>query len=301
MDLSVAAVVFGIVLPAVWSVLCWAGWAVLIRSTPRPANVLAAAAVGGAYAWAFWWNEHPGAFPPIDAVHWLFYGTIAVLLIASAEAVLRPARWWGKLPFWSLTFAVVFLLCTPLLRHLRGESPDSIPLTLRESLEVFAAATAGGLVVRAGLGKQGCAAPVSAVWIMGLLSAISAATVGLSGSSIAPLRAASVGLALLPLLALLLTLRKPSAGGELPAPAISVFVALWGGTLLCCYLYDALTLTSLLLLAGSPLGALVVPGRKRGFSWGLVRVSAGLAAALVALTLAAIRFAEASRGSGGYG
>lgn len=292
----IETLVWGAVLPLVWATLAWVVWAWLTRPREgglpavvegRGFNVLAAVAVTGAYALAFFASGPVAKFPPVSAVDWLFFSALAVGVIGALEAVARPTRIALKLAFWLPAAAVVVVPLSWAWRGATDFDADTGTLIPRhEPAEAWAAVGGWALavvLVRAGAGKLGCASPRAAVWTLGLTSAVSAVVLGLSGSQFAmPFRVTAVGLALLPLLAIVLAWRRDA---ELPAAATTPWATLHAGTVLGSYLWYALTPYNAVLLASGPLLAAVVPTKR---PW--VRVVVGVLPVVVALALAAVAF-----------
>ena len=291
------AIVWGVVFPLVISAVAWLMWYACQRRAPesRWGGILAASGVGGAFLFAFFAVDPFVKFPPLLAPDWLFYSAIVIILVASAEGLAGPVRWYWKLAFWVVAAGVAVVPVSGAWRGgLDGEG-NARPF-------VLAWAAVGGWMVlavglRVALGRLGCASPNAGVWVLGLTSAVSAVVLGLSGSQFTmPFRTASLGLSLLPLVPLMWFSRKSESPLPLPSPALTVWGMLTAGVLLTGYLWYELTAVNALLLA---LGAVVAAVIPTGPAW--PRVVGGLVPALVALALAAVAFARAQSGDGsGY-
>lgn len=296
-----SALILGVVLPIFAASIFWLGWFVQARrhqssslnpipespTEPRWASDLAAVAVGSAFLTAFYTVDPFSPFPPILAPNWLFYSAIALTLLAAAEGLLRPSKWYFKLPLWLLAAALIVI---PLSNAWRtGFDSTGNPRHWLPTSAAVGGWIALSVLFRSALGRLGCASPIAGVWTLGLTSALTAVLLGLSGSQFAmPFRAASLGLALLPLLPLYFLTRKSPTPLPLPAPALTAWSFLTFGVLLTGYLWYELTpYNALLILAGPTLAALI-PTRS---AW--PRIAGGLLPVLIALTLALIAFARA--------
>jgi hypothetical protein len=124
---------------------------------------------------------------------------------------------------------------------------------------------------------------------------------GMSGSQFTmPFRLASVGLALLPLLAVMVWTKGRDA--ELPPGANTAWTLLWAPTLLAGWMYyDKLGLTTVVLLASAPVVAALLPAPAR---WGVkatvLRVGSAVLPLVAAAGLKAAAFAREMSDSGGY-
>lgn len=306
MEITPYTIIFGVVLPVVWAAIVWGGWFFFTRDRnghehfPKLAGICAALAPVGAYGFAFWSTEPRGPFPPIDSVQWLFYAAFGVGAIAILEAVFRSGRWYFKPLFWLPAMFLVLFLVSRGWRNLEGDLPDTFKFTKLQAAGAMTAWVLAAMAIRAAAGWQGSVAPTATVWTLGLTSAFSAVVIGMSGSTIAPFRMASIGLCLLPLLALLFTFRRPAKHGHLPAPTLTVYVAMFAGTLLAAYLFYTLTAVNGILLAAALVAPVLLPPKFKGLWPALVRVALALIPLGIAFGLALHAFMESQKESAGY-
>lgn len=281
--------VWGVALPVAFALMAWAGWWVLERRATdgRPARAVTALPLVCGFLLAFFAADPFATFPPLMAVDWLFYSALGVGVVAVAEGLLRPTRHWQRLLVWIVAAGLVVIPLTTAWRN--GLDADFNP---RSPLWAWVAVSGWVVVIvilRAAVGRLGCAAPLWGVWLLGLTAAVAAVVLGLSGSQFAmPFRSASLGLSLLPLLGLMLLGRWRGTTLPLPAPALTGWAMLFGGVVLAGYLWYTLTAVNALLLVAGPLFAAVLPGK-----WGWQRLVVGLIPVLVALTFAVTAFVQA--------
>ena len=284
-----AMLVWGVAFPVAFALLAWGGWWTMVRhsSETRVAGAIAALPVVCGFLLAFFAADPFAKFPPLLAVDWLFYSALGLGGVAVAEALFRPARHWQRLLLWVVAAGLIVIPVTTAWRN--GLDADFNPRSPGMAWMAVAGWCAGVVIVRVAVGRLGCAAPMWGVWLLGLTSAVAAVVLGLSGSQFAmPFRSASLGLALLPLLVVMLAERWRGNTLPLPAPALTGWAMIFGGVILAGYLWYTLTAVNALLLAAGPLVAAALPGK-----WGWPRLAAGLLPVLAALTLALIAFAKA--------
>lgn len=294
-----SALIWGVLLPILIASALWPLWYWTTRrhtpsldspSEPLYARPLPALAVCLAFLLAFFTVDpfSPfSPFPPILAPNWLFYSAIALTLLAAAEGLLRPTKWYLKLPLWLLAAALTVIPLSNAWRS--GFDATGNPRHWLPTSAAVGGWIALAVLFRTALGRLGCSSPVGCVWTLGLTSALTAVILGLSGSQFAmPFRAASLGLALLPLLPLYFLTRKSPTPLPLPAPALTAWSFLTFGVLLTGYLWYELTPTSALLILAGPTLAALIPTRS---AW--PRIAGGLLPVLIALTLALIAFSRA--------
>lgn len=286
---SAVMLLWGVALPVAFAMMAWAAWWVLERRAPdgRLARAVTALPLVCVFLLAFFAADPFAKFPPLMAVDWVFYSALGVGVVAVAEGLLRPTRYLQRLLFWIVAAGLVVIPVTTAWRN--GLDADFNPRSPFWAWLAVSAWVAGVLVLRAAVGRLGCATPLWGVWLLGLTAAVAAVVLGLSGSQFAmPFRSASLGLSLLPLLGLMLMDRWRGTALPLPAPALTGWAMLFGGVVLAGYLWYTLTPVNALLLVAGPVLAAVLPGK-----WGWPRLVVGLIPVLVALTLAVIAFAQA--------
>jgi hypothetical protein len=288
MEISPSTVIWGLVLPVVIAALLWPVWAVLrSRSLVRLSGVLAAIAPCAAFGLAFWSVEpfpSPLHLPPSDVMHYLFWAPGAVLIVAVIEALLRPTRNWLKALLWLPAILAMVIPLTTSWRNYPGDEPDTLLRSPMLAWSAVAGWSAGAFLIRVAAGRLGCAAPVTGVWILGLCSAFAGMVIEMSGTHlVGTFRMTSLGLSLLPLLALMFFFRTHR---ELPAPTLTVFCTLYASLILAACLYYALTPLNASLLAVAPILPALLPSRLRsGLGWA-ARIALTLAPLLLAFILA---------------
>lgn len=300
MELTVANIIWGVVLPLVIPAGLWTLWAVAkAKGLIGVTRVLSAIAPAVAFGLAFWAVEpipEPLRFPPGDAVHYLFWAGAAVLVAALIEAVLRPERNVVKAALWLPAIALLIAPLTTSWRNYPGNEPDTLLRSPSFAWSCVAGWTMAVFLMRVASGRLGCAAPVTGAFILGVSAALSAAVIEMSGSHlVGTFRMASLGLSLLPLFVLLLVWRM---GRELPAPTLTVFTVLYAGLILASALFYSLTPLNASLLALGPVLPALVPGSRRKTGATLGRLALALAPLVLAFVLALIPFVKSLREQG---
>ncbi|MFN4243983.1 MAG: hypothetical protein ACK4PI_12205 [Tepidisphaerales bacterium] len=289
-----AMLIWGVALPLAASAVLWAVWAAVSGGGSASAGrrgllgrLTAALPVPAAFALAFYAADPVAAFPPLMAVDWLFYAAVALTVVVLLEATLPAGRLAWRVPMWLAGAAVMVVPLTGPWRT--GLDADFNPRSPVYAWMMVSAWTVACVVVRGLVGRLAGATPVSALWVLGLSSAVGAVVMGLSGSQFAmPFRTAALGLALLPLLPLVWWWGRKGATVPLPAATVSAWALLYTAVVLAGHLWYALTALNAVLLVAGPGLAGLVPAR-----WPWLRLVVGVLPPLAALGLAGYAFAAA--------
>lgn len=282
---------WGIVFPLLAAGTLWTLWWVFSRrhTDGRAALVTAALPVPTAFLLAFYAADPLAPFPPRLAVDWLFYSCVGLLAVVLAEAALRPWSGLASRLTWPVAVAVMVIPVTAAWRG--GLDADFNPRSPVWAWTAVLLWMLAFVALRGLAGRLAASTPMTAVWLLGLTSAVGAVVLGLSGSQFAmPFRSASLGLALLPLLGVLLLQSRSGFRPGLPAPTVSGWTFLASAVVLAGHLWYALTAINGVLLLGGVAVAGLLPGR-----WPWLRLAVGLLPPLAALAWAGLTFARAQQ------
>jgi hypothetical protein len=259
-------------------------------------GLVAPALVGVVIYWIFWrWNSGaatgvalslgfaigycgvhgPPKMPPAEALEWLVLFAIAISLLIVIDQFVWQRNWIG-LCCQLTVVAVAYALIVWLIAR------NGWPIAETIGWIVGSCGAAGVLLV--GL-TNACKhnPPISLTISLPALTIFAAAVLGMSGSQVYGLQAATMPAVLVPLAIVSIwrgaTLFTP--------PSLPVFVLLYGAMLLCGFLYINLTVANGLLLSVAPLGLLggALPAIRKLSNW-----QRALIPALVTIIPGAIAF-----------
>jgi hypothetical protein len=233
-------------------------------------------------------------FPPAEAIGWVYFAAIAMLILLPAPKLLW--RWqWTWLAIAGVVFAaMIYAMAKPLVEQ---------TWTTGESIAWLAGSWIAAMAVTLSIaGVQRSERGTVFVAGQAIVLALGAAVVLVSGSQTFGQKAAILPGTLVPIVLLAIFFKTNLVNRE----AAPVFVLLFGGILLCAHWYTELTALNAALLFVAPLGAWLVkiPAVKILRTWqrNLIELAAMSIPAAIAFGLALSKFLAdmAERSAYGY-